>query len=70
MDINKVRRYVRLGEPEQIWDDITSWLFTNYGLPGIKDEEWYYNVNDFDDMYMDFYFKDPRVAEIFILKWM
>ncbi len=72
MEVTRVRRYVRESEPYQVWEEITSWCFKNFGIPGFGEpdtgrEEWFYNP--YDD-YMDFYFVDPHNADLFILKWM
>ena len=63
----RVRRYIHLNENFSVWEDITRWCFENFGIPGHNQEEWYYNATD---NWMDFYFHDPRSAELFILKWM
>jgi hypothetical protein len=50
-----------------MWDDITGWCFIQFGLPGQEPAEWDYKAS-ID--WMDFYFRDPASAELFILKWM
>lgn len=64
--MTRVRRYVTFNEPFSVWEDITSWCFTQFGLPGDK-AEWNYLT---DGDWMDFYFQDSKSAELFILKWM
>lgn len=64
--MTRVRRHWMPSERMSIWGDITSWCFTNFGLPGEK-AEWTY-ISDVG--WMDFYFKDSKSAELFILKWM
>ena len=54
-----------LGNSEQ-WYWLTQWCVLELGIPG-ESRNWYYNT---DSDYMDFYFRDPRDAELFILKWM
>lgn len=65
--MTRVRRYVTFNEPFSVWEDITSWCFTQFGLPGNRQEEWNYYTNE---DWMEFCFRDPRDAELFILKWM
>jgi hypothetical protein len=67
MAMTRVRRYWRPSEGFGIWEDITAWCFEQFGLPGERQEEWNY-VSDAG--WMDFYFRDPKSAEFFILKWM
>ena len=62
-----VRRYYKPSERYSIWEDISCWCFEQFGLPGERQEEWNYNA---DVGWMDFYFKDAKSAELFILKWM
>jgi hypothetical protein len=62
----RVRRYCSTSEKYSIWDDITSWCFSQCGIPGETGDWNYLAQTD----YMDFYFKDSKYAELFILKWM
>ena len=40
--MTRVRRYWRPSEEFGIWEDITAWCFTHFGLPGERQEEWNY----------------------------
>ena len=51
---------------EERWYHMTRWCVTELGIPG-DTRNWNY-VTETD--YMDLYFRDPRDAELFILKWM
>lgn len=53
-----------LGDSEQ-WYWLTQWCVLELGIPG-ELRNWYYRT-EID--YMDFYFRDSRDAELFILKW-
>ena len=48
------------------WDRVTAWCFETCGMPG-ETRNWNYQT---DVDYMDFFFRDPKNAEFFILKWM
>ncbi len=67
--MTRVRRYLNPNEGFKIWRDITAWCFTHFGIPGDYQEDWNWSYNAESD-WMDFYFKDPKAAELFILKWM
>ena len=64
--MTRVRRYVKRNEGYGYWDDLTDWCVEQFGYPG-HNTNWDYatEVN-----YMDFYFRNPQEAELFILKWM
>lgn len=63
----KLRRYHKFGKERLgIWDEITDWCFKNFGVPS-SNGEWDYIA---DVGWMDFYFRDEKAAELFILKWM
>jgi hypothetical protein len=64
--MTRVRRYWRPSEGFGIWEDITAWCFTHFGLPSTQGE-WNYIS---DAGWMDFYFLEEKSAELFILKWM
>ena len=68
MDITTVRKCVDDHlDSLQMWENLTNWCVTNFGVPTLKSGKWDYKV-DFD--YMEFYFVDAVDAELFILKWM
>ena len=48
------------------WYLLTRWCCTELGIPGEQGDWNFVTTND----YTDFYFKDPKMAELFILKWM
>jgi hypothetical protein len=64
--MTQIRRYVKPNEGYGYWDDLTDWCVEQFGYPG-HNTNWDYatEVN-----YMDFYFRNPQEAELFILKWM
>jgi hypothetical protein len=68
MDITRVTRYFKLSEGYGYWDELTDWCVAEFGYPGPGDDaKWDYITHIIS---MDFYFRDPRDAEYFILKWM
>lgn len=66
MDVTKVTRYFKLSEGYGYWDTLTDWCVAQFGYPG-KDQKWDYVTHMIS---MDFYFRDSKDAEYFILKWM
>jgi len=48
------------------WYKTTKWCCEEFGLPSEIGKWKFKTTVD----YMDFYFRDPRDAELFILKWM
>jgi len=68
MEITRVTKHYELSEGHGYWDRLTDWCVAQFGSPGSGDDaKWYYVTNV---LYMNFYFRDPRDAEFFILKWM
>jgi len=63
----RVRKYWTDGlEGARIWYHITRWCVDELGMPGPTGDWNYLSASD----YMDFYFRDQQMAELFILKWM
>jgi hypothetical protein len=67
VDVIKVRKnWDSELEDSEKWYYLTQWCVLELGIPG-ELRNWYYQT---ESDYMDFYFRDPRDAEHFILKWM
>ncbi len=65
--MTRVRRYLKSNESFDLWYQISVWCFSQFGMPGNRQEEWNYAVGD---NCIDYYFRETKSAELFILKWM
>lgn len=66
--VTKVQKFWtdNISQNYTLWGDLTRWCILEFGLP-THGGRWTFHTH-ID--WMEFEFKDPRDAELFILKWM